>query len=563
METTDKPWFSSYDEGVPFQLDYPKRTLVEQLKETARKFPKRPAVDFFGKRLSYAELWRAVQRFAWVLKQEGLQPGETVALYLPNTPAVVIAYYGILAAGGVVTQLNPLYAAPETLHQLKDSQARRVVTLDRFLPILEEVRKEWTLSRVFIVRLHRELPFWLSWLYPLKARREGSWVPWPSDPVYVSFHDVLSCAEDREAEFPRNLDDLALLQYTGGTTGTAKGVMLTHRNLIANTWQAALWVPGLKAGEEVILLAIPVFHCYGMTVGMNLAVTLAACMVLLPKFDPLQVLKSIHRTRATLFPGVNAMYAALNTHPQTPKYRLRSIKACISGAGPLYRQTQEQFEALTGGKVVEGYGLTEASPVTHCNPVFGKRKLGTIGVPLPGTDAKIVDVETGERELPLGEAGEIVVRGPQVMLGYWNRPEETKQVLRNGWLHTGDIGVQDEEGFFTIVDRKKDMIKVGGENVYPREVEEELLRHPAVAEAAVIGVPEERFGEVPKAFVVPKAGKNPTAEEILEFLRNRLAKYKVPKEVELREALPKNMVGKMLRRVLSEEEIQKRKGEKA
>ncbi len=556
---TDKPWLSSYDPGVPTTLEYPEDTLPELLNKISTRFPNVPAIHYFGFSMSYRELDEKVNQFANLLISGGVKPGDRVALYLPNCPPVVIAYFGVLRAGAILTQLNPLYSARETAHQLKDSGARLVVTLDRFVPILREVATDCGLKKVWVTRVNDYFPIPLKWLYPLKAKKEKTWLKWPQGPLYRSFVEDLERAPRTPVQVSRKMDDTALLQYTGGTTGVSKGVILTHRNLVANAYQCKCWLPTLVEGREVFMLAIPIFHSYGMTAGMNFALTLGASMILVPKFEVEQVLKAIQKYKASIFPGVQAIYLAINNYSQVGKYELHSIKACISGAGPLHQEVQKKFEELTGGKLVEGYGLTEASPVTHCNPVAGKRKNGTIGIPFVGTDAKIMDVDTGTQEMKPGEIGELVIRGPQVMQGYWNHPEETRMVLKEGWLYTGDIGTMDEEGFFAIVDRKKDMVKVGGENVYPRDVEEVLFQCPKVLDCVVAGVPDQALVDKVKAYIVLKPGETATPQEIIDFCKGRLAKYKVPREVEFRQSLPKNMVGKMLRRLLVEEEKAKAK----
>jgi long-chain acyl-CoA synthetase len=555
----EKPWLSSYDEGVPKTLEYPEKPLPDLLRDIKARFPLNPAIHYFGSQMDYQELDRLVDKFANLLIKEGVQPGDRVALYLPNCPPCVIAFFGALRAGAILTQLNPLYSASETAHQLKDSGAKYVISLDRFVPILQQVAADCGLKKVWVTRVNDYFPIPLKWLYPLKAKKEKTWVPWPKGPLYSSFIKDLAGASETPVQVSMQMDDTALLQYTGGTTGVAKGVILTHRNMVANAYQCKGWLPQLKDGQEVFMVAIPIFHCYGMTVGMNWAVLTGAAMVLVPKFETLQVLKLIDKYHPSLFPGVQAIYVAINNHPDTSKYNIRSIKACISGAGPLHQEVQKKFEELTGGKLVEGYGLTEASPVTHCNPVYGKRKLGMIGLPFAGTEAKIVDLETGKDVGKPGDIGELVIKGPQVMQGYWNHPEETAMVLKGGWLYTGDIGYMDMDGFFAIVDRKKDMIKVGGENVYPRDVEEVLFQNPKVLDCVVAGIPDEKLVDKVKAYVVLKPGEKATAEEVIAFCKERVAKFKVPKEVEFRDALPKNMVGKMLRRLLVEEEKAKLK----
>jgi len=555
----DRPWLASYDKGVPTELKYPEKALPGILREMAGRFPDHPFIHFFGTTLTYSQVDSMVDRFVNLLKAEGLGPGDKVALYLPNCPPCVIAFFGVLRAGCVLTQLNPLYSKAETAHQLKDSGAQHVVSLDRFVPILREVASECSLKKVWVTRVNDYFPIPLKWLYPIKAKKEKIWVDWPTEPLFCGFKAELAKFPDTKAEAPLKMDEVALLQYTGGTTGVAKGVILTHRNLTANAYQCKVWFPGLEEGKQVFMLAIPIFHCYGMTAGMTFALVMGASMVLIPKFEVKMVLKAVDKFGVTIFPGVQAIYLAVNNYPDVGKYNVRSIQACISGAGPLHEEVQRRFEELTGGKLVEGYGLTEASPVTHCNPIYGKRKMGKIGLPFVGTDCKIVDVETGKKDLGIGEVGEIVLKGPQVMKGYWNHPEETAMVLKDGWLYTGDIGTMDAEGFFNIVDRKKDMIKVGGENVYPRDVEEALFKHPKVLDCVVAGIPDQKMIDKVKAYIVLKPGQTATHEEIMDFCKDKLAKFKLPREIEFRDSLPKNMVGKMLRRLLVEEEKAKLK----
>ncbi len=551
------PWLSSYDEQVPKNLQYPELTLPDFLESISRQYPHRPAIHYFGTRITYGQLNEKANQFANALIREGVRPGERVALYLPNCPPCVIAFYGALRAGAILTQLNPLHTADETSAQLRDSGAQYVVSLDRFAPILRQVSAACGLKKAWLTRINDYFPIPLRWLFKLKSLRNKTWVPWPEDALFKSFTKELGRSSKAPPKLPRTIqvDDVALLQYTGGTTGLSKGAILTHRNLVANAYQCKSWFWMLKGGQEIFLVAVPIFHCYGMTVGMNTAIAFGSAMVLLPKFDVVQVMETVNQYQVGVLPGVQAFYAAINNHPQVKKYNVRSIKACISGAGPLHEEVQRQFEELTGGKLVEGYGLTEAGPVTHCNPVFGKRKVGRIGVPLPGTEARVMDLETGDRVLPPGEAGDLVIKGPQVMKGYWKQPEETQRTLRDGWLYTGDIAVMDEEGFFSVVDRKKDMVKVGGENVYPREVEEVLFKYEKVLDCVVAGVPDRVLVDKLKAYVVLKPGVPCTRKEIIEFCKDRLAKYKVPRDVEFRDSLPKNqLVGKMLRRVLVEEE---------
>ncbi len=556
----DKPWYAHYDPGVPREVDYPERPLYHLLAEAARRFPRQVGAEFMGKRIPYAELWEETRRFAAALKALGITRGDRVAVMLPNSPQFLIAFYGTLLAGGVVVNTNPLYTPRELAHQLKDSGARFLVLLDLLWPRYAEIAGEVPTERVITTGIQDYLPFPKNLLYPLLMKRQGKWIDLPEDPRRRDWRALLRENPPIAPEEEPSPDDLALLQYTGGTTGTPKGAMLSHRNLMANVFQVLAWAPGLEPGKEVMLGVLPFFHVYGMTVAMNFGVALGAKIVLLPRFEIHQVVQAIEHHRVTLFPGVPTMYVAFNTFPGIEKRNIRSIKVCISGAAPLPVEVQERFEALTGAKLVEGYGLSEASPVTHCNPIYGERKKGSIGLPLPSVDAKVVTPEFVD--LPQGETGELAVKGPNVMLGYWNRPEETKAALVDGWLLTGDIARMDEQGFFYIVDRKKDMIIAGGYNIYPREIEEVLYQHEAVKEAAVAGVPDPYRGETVKAYVVLKEEyKGKVTEKDLEaFARERLAAYKVPKLWEFRDELPKTAVGKILRRTLREEEIKKQRG---
>ncbi|MDF9295903.1 long-chain-fatty-acid--CoA ligase [Geobacillus stearothermophilus] len=555
----EKPWLAHYPPSIPATLDYPKKTLSDYLRETAEQFGSHEAIDFLGKTMTFRELYEQALTFAHYLRTIGLKKGDRVAVMLPNCPQAVISYYGTLLAGGIVVQTNPLYTEYELEYQLNDSGASVLVTMDLLYPKAEKVKGRTPVKHWIVTRMQDYLPTVKKWLYPLVQRKQNMPIVRiaESETVHM-FRTIMS----RKETAPIGVDidpveDVALLQYTGGTTGHPKAAMLTHRNLIANTLMCAHWVYKCEKGKETVLGVLPFFHVYGMTTVMNLSVMMASKMVLLPRFDVKQTLKTIERTRPTMFPGAPTMYIALLNHPDFPKYDLSSINVCISGSAPLPVEVQEQFERVTGGKLIEGYGLTEASPVTHSNFLWdGERVKGSIGVPWPDTDAKIISLETGEEAKP-GERGELVVRGPQVMKGYWNRPEETEQVLRDGWLYTGDIGYMDELGYFYIVDRKKDVIIAGGYNIYPREVEEALYEHPKVQEAAVIGVPDPYRGETVKAFVVLKPGEMCSEQELDAFMRQRLAAYKVPRIYEFRSELPKTAIGKILRRVLVEEEKKK------
>jgi long-chain acyl-CoA synthetase len=542
-----QPFYAHYDPGVPKEAPRP-WLLFKALEANAQRFPRRVALEFLGRSLTYRELWREVEAFAKGLQEAGLRPGDRVAIMLPNSPQFVIAFYGTLLAGGVGVNVNPMYTPRELRHQLKDAGAETLVILDQLLPRYQEVKAEVPVRLLVRTGIQDYLPFPKNLLYPLMLRRKGQapkaleGIPWRA-----------FLKRGRPEPVAVDLDDLALLQYTGGTTGLAKGAMLTHRNLSSNALQVRAWIPDFREGEEVVLGAIPFFHVYGMTVAMNLALLGAAKLVLLPRPEIGPIVEAIEKHRVTLFPGVPTLYVAFNNFPGIEKRNLKSVRACISGSAPLPLEVAERFEKLTGAKLVEGYGLTEASPVTHCNPLYGERRLGSVGLPLPGVDAKVVDEEG--KEVPLGEVGELIVKGPNVMKGYWNRPEETQKALKDGWLFTGDLARMDQDGYFYIVDRKKDMIIAGGYNIYPREVEEVLYGHEAVQEAAVVGVPDPYRGETVAAFIVLKEayrGKV-TEKDIEAFCRANLAAYKVPRIIQFRDSLPKSSVGKILKRELTKE----------
>lgn len=548
------PWLRFYEPGVPPTLTYPDIPVPSLLTEAAARVPTHPATIFFGATMSYRTLQEMTDRFAAALLQRGLKPGLRVSVHLPNCPQFLIAYYGTLKAGGIVVPCSPLYVEREIAQQLVDSGAEIAVTLDMFYPRIAAVRQQTQVREVIVTGIQDYFPPLLRLLYPLRARRSGQQVLVPSTKDVHRWTDLLDSSANSAPLVRSDPSTPAVFLYTGGTTGTPKGAVLTHRNLVCNVHQIRAWYTKPRRGDESILAVLPFFHSYGMTSAMNYAVSLGTRLILLPRFQIDTVLKTINRYHPTLFPGVPTIYTAVLNHPKVQRYDLRSISACISGAAPLPVEVQSRFEALTGGRLVEGYGLTEASPVTHTTPIFGVRKQGSIGIPIPDTGARIVDAETGTRTLGPGEVGELVIQGPQVMQGYWNNPEETARTLRGGWLYTGDLAWTDEDGYFFIVDRKKEMIITGGENVFPREVEEVLYAHQAVLEAAAIGTPDPYKGEVVKAFVVLKPGAQATAAQLIEYCRTRLAPFKVPKAVEFRTELPKSLVGKILRRVLAEED---------
>ncbi|WP_199615430.1 long-chain-fatty-acid--CoA ligase [Paenibacillus alkalitolerans] len=553
METY-KPWLASYPDEIAPTYYYPKHNVAKFLLDAADGHPSRPALEFLGKRLTYRRLREAAYRFANGLRRLGIGKGDRVAVMLPNCPPAVIAYFGTLLAGAIVVQTNPLYKENELKHQLADSGAKAIVTLDLLFKRVQTVLPRTDLRHVIIASIADYLPFPKNLLYPVKMKREGQQVNIPYSDDVLSFKTFLSRSPASPVDEKVDPEkDIALLQYTGGTTGIAKGVMLTHRNLVANTYQISNWCYKAEEGKERFLAALPLFHVFGLTVLMNQAALRAGMLILLPRFETETVLKTIHRLKPTIFPGAPTMYIALLNHPRIREYDLSSVNVCVSGSAPLPLEVQERFEELSGARLIEGYGLTEASPVTHANPIWGRRKIGTIGIPFPDTEAKIVDPDTGE-EKAAGEIGELIVRGPQVMAGYWNRPDETEKVLKDGWLYTGDMGKMDADGYCSIVDRKKEMIIASGFKIYPREIEEVLYEHPAVKEGVVAGVPDKYRGETVKAYVVLKDGAELTGPELETWCRQRLASYKVPRLYEFRDSLPKTMIGKVLRRALIEEE---------
>lgn len=550
-------WTSQYDAAVRPTLAYPALTLADLLARSVELYPDRPAICFYGRRIGYREVDRLANQLAQGLLALGLRKGGVVGLMLPNLPQSVIGYFGSFRAGAIVTPINPLYVESEIERQVEDAGCEILLALDQFFPRIHPLLGRTCLKHVVLTGVSEYLPFLKRLLYPFRAPARPRTEAVKPGPRVHRLNRFLRGPRDNPG-VAVSPDDPALLQYTGGTTGIPKGVELTHRNLICNTWQCRQWMPSLREGMEVFLGVLPFFHVYGLSACQNLAVSVAGTLALLPRFQVSEVLSTIARERVTVFPGIPAMFAAINNHQDLKRHDLRSLRVCISGAGPLLPSIQDQFEALTGARLVEGYGLTEAGPVTHINPLgggAGTRRQRSIGVPLPDTEAKIVDMEKGDRELPVGEVGELVVRGPQVMRGYWKREEETRAVLRDGWLYTGDLAYMDPSGYFYLAGRKKEMIKSGGENVYPREVEEVIMRHPKVKEAAVVGLPQDLRGELIKAYVVLKEGEQATAAEILEHCRKDLAKFKVPRRVEFRADLPKTLVGKVLKRVLVEEEL--------
>jgi long-chain acyl-CoA synthetase len=515
------------------------------LQKTAKNYPASVAIAYDGKELTYAQLDSLSNQFAHDLIKLGVEKGDRVALFLPNVPQFIVAYFGILKAGAVVTAISPLHREREVQYQLCDSEAQTIIALDSLYAVVDNVWAETKLKNVIVTRLDEASETAITL----------------SKPNLSDFQQLLREAPETPLKIEINPErDLAALQYTGGTTGTAKGAMLTHANLVSNALMFAAWIKGTTA-KETFLTALPLFHIYGMTTSMTVPISLAAKMVLMPRFEPVKALEAIQKHGVTVFCGVPTMYSALLANQELGKYDLTSIRVCISGASALPPQIQKKFIQITGGFLAEGYGLTEASPVTHCNPVdrtMKTVKVGSIGLPLPDTDAKIVDLVTGEKTLAQGETGEMAVKGPQVMKGYWRKPEEAALVLRDGWLLTGDIAHMDEDGYFYITDRKKDLIKYKDYSVYPREIEDVLYEHPAVKLCAVVGKPDTNAGEVLKAFIVLKEGTVVSVEEIMAFVKEKVAPYKAIREIEFRTNLPISSAGKVLRRLLQDEEKAKR-----
>jgi long-chain acyl-CoA synthetase len=536
-------------EYVPPSIEYPEISLFGLLSETVKKFPDNTAVVFQGKKITYKELDLLSDRFAGILNKLEVKKGDKVAIFLPNIPQFIISYYGILKVGATVTTMNPLFKERDVQFQLNDSEAETIVVFDSLYAIVKKVKEKTKLRNIIITKTEEYIPTTERILSPFLKNIH-------SREVKPKAGDYIQDSEDHPKPPQIKINpkkDLAALQYTGGTTGTPKGAMLTHFNLVSNAVAFATWLKG-KKGEEVFLTALPLFHIYGTTTSMNTAIHLGGTMVLLPRFEPLEVLRALKNQRVTIFCGVPTMYSMLISHPEASKYDCSSVRFCISGSAPLPPEVQKQFMDMTGGVLVEGYGLTEASPVTHCNPLdrtLKTVKIGSIGLTLPDTQAMIIDCDTGKK-LPLGKIGELAVKGPQIMKGYWKHQKETKDVLKRGWLHTGDIAKRDKDGYFYIVDRKKDLLKYKGYSVYPRELEDLLYEHPAVKMCAVIGKPDDLAGEIPKAFVVLKKGMKVTGNELINFVKERVAPYKRIREVEFRKELPTSSVGKVLRRVLRE-----------
>jgi long-chain acyl-CoA synthetase len=555
MAETQYPWLGSYDDGVDWSLDIPKKPVFSMLDDAARVYGNKSAFDFLGKKYTWGELGALANRFAAGLQKQGIGKGMRVGLMLPNCPYYLAAYYGVLKTGATVVNLNPLYAERELEHLVADSEAEILITVDLALTYNKAftVMGKSRLRKLILCKFAGALPFPQNLLFPIFKRKDAAKIR-PSV-AQIWFHDLIQ--NDGQVA-PVQIDpenDIAVLQYTGGTTGIPKGAMLTHQNIYANTLQSVSWFPGLKRGEHKMLGVLPFFHVFAMTAIMNFSVMAGLEIIALPRFDLEQTLKTIHKKKPHLFPAVPAIYSAVLNHPHLEKYDLSSVLYCVSGGAPLSVQVKKNFEKLTGCVVVEGYGLSESSPVASINPLQHENKAGSIGLPIPRTIIEIIDPADKKTPMKMGERGELCIRGPQVMKGYWKKPAETADVLKDGRLYTGDVAIMDEQGYFYIVDRIKDMIITNGYNVYPRNVEEAIYMNPVVEECIVAGLPDENRGEIVKVWIKLKAGTRLTEDELREFLANKISKMEIPKIVEFRDKpLPKTMIGKLSRKdVLAEE----------
>ncbi len=559
MKNVNKTWLSSYTAGVPVNIEFENLCIPDFLERSAREFPKHVALNFMGFTLTYRELKDMVDRFANCLVDFGIHKGDSVAILLPNTIQCVAAYYAILKIGAIAVMNNPLYSDKELLHQFKDSGSKVLVTIDLLANRMIDLRSSTSIKQIVVASIGDYLPFPKSVLFPLVAKKKGLAAEVKEAGDVYPWKPLLSRYQPHKLQVNLSLDDVAQYQYTGGTTGVSKGVELTHGNLSKNVQQLAAWFPSCKRGHEVMLGALPFFHVFGLTTSMNYAISMGWGNVLVPKPQPEQLFEAVAKYKPTFLPMVPTMYIGLLSHPKIKELDLSHVTGCFSGSAPLPIDVIKKFEEKTGSIICEGFGMTESSPVTHVNPFAkGKPKPGSIGVPIPNTECRLVDINDRQTDVPLGEPGELIVRGPQVMRGYKGKPEETKETVRDGWLHTGDVATMDEDGYFYIVDRIKDMIISGGYNVYPRDIDEVLYEHPKVLEACSIGVPNPTRGEAVKVFVVLKQGQQATPEEIINFCKDKLAKYKWPEEVEFRETLPKSAVGKILRKDLRTEEMARR-----
>lgn len=561
---SDKPWLKYYDEGVPHKINYESLCLHDILERTVKKFPNNPALSFQGYVLTYKKLQDMVYRMATCLADFGIKKGDRVAIHLPNTIHCVVAYYAILKIGGIVVMNNPLYSAVELEHQFNNSESKVLITLDLLGNMMIDLRPKTKIKQIIYASIGDYLPFPKSLLFPLVAKKKmlAADVK-PAQDVY-KWKDMIAKYSPTPPKVNVSFGDTAQLQYTGGTTGVSKGVILTHENLSKQVQQINAWYPNMQEsyGKEKFLGALPFFHVFGLSCSMNISIFMGNCNILVPRPQPDPLVETFSKYKPTFAALVPTMFIGVLNHPKIKDLDLSMVKGCFSGSAPLPLEVIKDWETRTGSVICEGFGMTESSPVTHTNPYNGVRKPGSIGLPLPDTEVKIIDIEGKNKEMPVGESGEMVIRGPQVMKGYWNMPAETAQTLKDGWLHTGDIATMDEEGYFYIVDRLKDMIISGGYNVYPREIDEVFYEFPKVEEACSIGVPHKTRGEAIKVFVVLKQGQTATVDELMAFCKEKLATYKLPTEIEFRDQLPKTTVGKILRKELRAQELKKIKEKK-
>jgi long-chain acyl-CoA synthetase len=554
-----KPWLKSYDKGVPEKIQYEEICMPNILDRSAAKYPDRMALNFQGYVMSFKALKDMVDRFAAYLASVGIKKGDSVAIILPNMIPCVAAYYAAHRLGAIVVLNNPTYSDRELEHQLNDSNSKILITIDLIGNRMIDLRPKTKVKQIIITSIGDYLPFPKSLLFPLVAKKKKLAADVkPANEVF-KWKDIIAKSQPNPPKVKLTFDDTAMYQYTGGTTGVSKGVILTHGNLSKQVQQIEAWFPMFKDTHEVSLGALPIFHVFGMSCAMNLSIYKAWGDILIPKPQPEPLLEAIRKFRPTFGALVPTMYIGMLNHPDIKNTDMKCFKGFFSGSAPLPVEVIHDFEKATGAVIVEGFGMTETTPVTHTNPFGGVRKIGSIGVPIPDTECRIVDLDKGETDMPIGEPGELIIRGPQVTKGYLNKPEETAGLLRNGWCYTGDIATMDQDGYFYIVDRKKDMIITGGFNVYPRDVDEVYYEHPKVMEACSIGIPDAKRGENIKLFIVLKEGETATAEEMLEYGKTRLATYKLPSEIEFRKELPKSTVGKILRKELRAEELAKRK----
>ena len=553
---SERPWLNNYDAGVPQTIDYPAIPLFDLLSQASEKYPDAACTIFKGARITYQEMDLITDRLAAGLASIGVKKGDRVGIFMPNTPQFVMAYFAVLKLGAIVVAINPLYTAPELVHQTNDAGLEVMLVMSNFYNMVKEVQPKTKIKTLVVTNIKETLPSILAFLFTLtKEKKDGFRIQLAESDHWMQ--DLIN--EHQPEQRPQvevSPDDNALFQYSGGTTGISKAAIAMHRNLVANAIQIRSWMVEAKDGEETVLMALPLFHVYGMVAGMLFGIRTGAALVMVPNPRDLKdLLGNAQKYKTTIFPGVPTLYNLINNSPeaQAGKYDLSSIKACISGSAPLMRETKEQFEELTGGVVFEGYGLSEAPTASHCNPLLGENRTGSIGLPLPDVDCRIVSLDDEVTDLSTGEIGELVIKGPMVMKGYHEMPTETANTLRDGWLYTGDIARMDEKGYFYIVDRKKELIKPGGFQVWPREVEEVICDHPDVVEAGVAGIPDPYRGETVKAWVVVKPGATLSEDDVKAWCAKSLADFKVPDQVEFRDELPKTTIGKILRRELVRE----------